>query len=422
MGVFDVLPVGGFQTDSGLAASPLGRISWIQSIAALAIEGGRGIARKVRIVFMDDSCTANQAEIEASVKLAGNSVASPDWLRSFVPPPYKPHRWLRGGHLQTLISPKPGDARPIPGVQSQRHRIDLADGDAMAIHDDMPKDWEPRRGSVLILHGICGCHAAGYMLRFRNRLNAIGIRTFRLDMRGCGDSGEWCQSITHAGRSEDVLSAIEFLGDLVDDPGSPIGGVGVSLGGNQLLLAAGRVGNGFHSKPRVWDRVGPILAIAPPLDLQASSDAMQALSFSFYNRYFIHHLLKRASEPLRRNPIYQNSLAQPKPRKLRQFDRTFTAPLGGFESEVHYYRESSPIHLVDQIQVPTMILTAADDPLVPIQSLSSLSHIVQSESNPIAPVRLLVTPTGGHHGYLQTDRTSWSDEFVAEFFDQGMSQ
>lgn len=391
-------------------------------MAVLAIDDGNGIAKKVRMVFMNDSCTANDATIEASAKKVDPTELAPQWLSSFVPPPYKPHRWLRGGHLQTLVSPKSTDTRPIAEVRSQRHRIDLADGDAMAIHDDMPKAWNPQRGSVLMLHGICGCHAANYMLRFRNRLNSIGIRTFRLDMRGCGDSGEWCRSITHAGRSEDVLSAIEFLGDLIDDRSSPIGGVGVSLGGNQLLLAAARVGCGVHARPRVWDRVGPILAIAPPMDLQASSDAMQSPSFSFYNRYFIHHLLKRASQPLRSNPVYQNALAQPRPRKLRQFDRTFTAPLGGFDSETHYYRESSPIHVVDQIQIPTMILTSADDPLVPIESLEPLGSTVQSESNPTSPVRLVVTPTGGHHGYLQTDRTSWSDEFVAKFFDQGLKE
>lgn len=365
---------------------------------------------------MIDSCTANPAKVEESTK----SPAA--WLHEFVPPPFAPNRWLRGGHLQTLIGPKERKRFPLDGAVYQRHRIDLADGDAMAIHDDAPSSWDPKRGSVLMIHGICGCHAAGYMVRFQHRLNAIGIRTFRLDMRGCGDSGPMCGSITHAGRSEDVLSAIEFVGDLVDDPSSPIGGVGVSLGGNQWLLAAGRVGNGFHDQPRAWPRVGPILAIAPPLDLQACSDAMQSPRLSFYNRYFIHHLLRRASPMLRQNPVYQNALSQPKPKTLRQFDRTITAPLGGFDSEVQYYEESSAVKVIDDIKVPTMVVTSADDPLVPIGSFATLSPSHSAQPEPFPRVRLLVTPTGGHHGFLQRDRTSWSDELVTGFFNKGIQR
>ncbi|WP_146576475.1 YheT family hydrolase [Neorhodopirellula pilleata] len=360
---------------------------------------------------MNDSCTANFAKVEESAK------APSTWLHEFVPPPFVPNRWFRGGHLQTLISPKERKLFPADGATYQRHRIDLADGDAMAIHDDTPPNWDPKRGSVLMIHGICGCHAAGYMVRFQHRLNAIGIRTFRLDMRGCGDSGPMCGSITHAGRSEDVLSAIDFIGDLIDDPASPIGGIGVSLGGNQWLLAAGRVGNGFHARPQAWSRVGPILAIAPPIDLQACSDAMQSPKLRFYNRYFIHNLLRRASPMLRQNPIYQNAISRPKPRTLRLFDRLITAPLGGFNSEIHYYGESSAVKVVEHINVPTMVVTSADDPLVPIESFAPLDRYRSEKTENHSLVRLMVTAAGGHHGFLQQDRTSWSDELVAAFFE-----
>ena len=372
---------------------------------------------------MNDSCTANLAKVEESAKAPLRKAhawqAHAAWLHGFTPPPFVPNRWLRGGHLQTLISPKERKRSPLEGAIYQRHRIELTDGDAMAIHDDTPPNWDPNRGSVLMIHGICGCHAAGYMVRFQHRLNAIGIRTFRLDMRGCGDSGPMCGSITHAGRSEDVLSAIDFIGDLIDDPASPIGGIGVSLGGNQWLLAAGRVGSGLHARPQAWSRVGPILAIAPPVDLQACSDAMEALRLRFYNRYFIRHLLRRASPKLRQDPIYQNAISQPKPKTLRQFDRIVTAPLAGFDSEVHYYLESSSVNVVQYIDVPTLVVTSADDPLVPIESFAPLHRDHTQDSKSYSPVRLMVTNSGGHHGFLQAGRVSWSDELVEAYFQKG---
>jgi len=362
---------------------------------------------------MTVSCTTNGAVLEAPPVEGAISKATEMKERlaarvgAFAVPEFVPHRWLRGGHLQTLLSTR--REKPIAAGESvyQRHRVALPEGEAMIMHDDRPGGWTPAAGSVLLLHGICGCHSASYMLRFHHRLNAMGIRTFRLDMRGCGDSAEFCRTITHAGRSEDVLAAMQCVGEVVDDRSSPIGAVGVSLGGNQLLLTAGRIGNGTHARPEVWDRVGPILAIAPPLDLQRCSDALQAFRLRFYNWYFIKHLFHRASPLLRSREDYQAMLRLPRPKTLRQFDRAITAPLAGFESEREYYGESSAISVIHDIAVPTMVVTSADDPLVPVDSFEGLG----SDS-----VRVHITPSGGHHGFLQRDRTSWSDDLVSEFF------
>lgn len=306
------------------------------------------------------------------------------------------------------------------------HRIALADGDALVVHDDEPLDWTPAHGSVLLLHGICGFHAAGYMVRFQRRLNDRGIRTFRLDMRGCGDSAPLCQTITHAGRSEDVLAAIEFVASVVDDCASPIGALGVSLGANQLLLAAGRIGNRSHRTPAAWNRVGPLLAIAPPMDLRLCSDAMESARLRFYNWYFIKHLLRRASPQLRARADYQQMLRLPKPRTLRQFDRQFTAPLAGFADEQDYYRESSAVSVVGDIAVPTLIVTSADDPLVPVQSFRTLADRLNERagegSNPtLSPVRVHISPAGGHHGFMQRDRTGWTDGLVSQFFGEAFA-
>ncbi|MFG0289966.1 MAG: YheT family hydrolase [Rhodopirellula sp. JB044] len=379
---------------------------------------------------MADSCTTNRSVLEASEKnmqtqrysqeKISRRDASSRWLADFEIPGFTPHRLLRTGHLQTLISARLGEAnRTFPSTH-RRHHVDLPDGDAVVMHDDEPHGWNPEAGAVLMLHGICGCHAAPYMIRFQRRLGQLGIRTFRLDMRGCGDSASFCESITHAGRSEDVISAVEFIAGLIDDANSPIGAVGVSLGGNQLLLTAGRVGNGFHKIPKGWDRIGPILAIAPPLDLQRCSDAMQSPALRFYNWYFITHLLRRASPRLQAREDYQQMLSLPRPRTLRYFDRTFTAPLAGFESEQVYYRESSAAPVVEHIQVPTLIVTADDDPLVPIESFEELLEQGRHEKGQPSPVRLHVSRGGGHHGFLKRDRTSWTDDLVSEFFREGL--
>lgn len=331
-------------------------------------------------------------------------------VQRFEPPAFVRHAWKRGGHLQTLLAPRANLDTSVQ-IASQKHRVDLAGGDQVVLHDDEPVSWADQpRGSVLLLHGICGCHAADYMVRFANRLNGIGVRTFRLDMRGCGESIPLCRSITHAGRSEDVIAALAFIAEWTRPSSSPIGAVGVSLGGNQLLRAAGRVGGGLDDRPEFWDRVGPLLAIAPPIDLQACSDRMQAWSLRFYNRYFITRLIERAKSTVQMRDEFQGLLDGPRPRTLTEFDRCVTAPMAGFESERAYYASSSAIAVLDSIDVPTLIVSAADDPLVPADAFEQATRIASQST------RVLMMPTGGHHGFTQAGGTAWTDDLVVQFF------
>ncbi|KLU01491.1 Hydrolase, alpha/beta fold family functionally coupled to Phosphoribulokinase [Rhodopirellula islandica] len=338
-------------------------------------------------------------------------------VHRFEPPSFVPHRWRRGGHLQTLLAPRATMGmiewqKLSTQIKSEKHRLPVSEGDTLILHDDMPAPWvESPRGSVLLLHGICGCHAADYMVRFTRRLLAIGVRVFRLDMRGCGESVAFCRGITHAGRSDDVLAAIEFIASLTSDRGTPIGAVGTSLGGNQLLRAAGRVGAGLDARPSYWDRVGPIVAIAPPIDLQACSDRMEAWSLRFYNHYFITQLLRRAKSTLQMREELGGLLDGRAPKTLREFDRRITAPMAGFADERSYYAESSAHSVVEQIDVPALIVTAADDPLVPVDSFVALRERLREST------RVLTMPTGGHHGYTQLDGTAWTDELIAKFYD-----
>ncbi|WDQ18017.1 YheT family hydrolase [Rhodopirellula sp. P2] len=297
-------------------------------------------------------------------------------------------------------------------IKSEKHRLPVSEGDTLILHDDVPAPWgESPRGSVLLLHGICGCHAADYMVRFTRRLLAIGVRVFRLDMRGCGESVAFCRGITHAGRSDDVLAAIEFIAELTSGHAAPIGAVGTSLGGNQLLRAAGRVGAGLDARPSYWDRVGPIVAIAPPIDLQACSDRMEAWSLRFYNHYFITQLLRRAKSTLQMREELGGLLDGRAPKTLREFDRRITAPMAGFSDERSYYASSSAHSVVERIDIPALIVTAADDPLVPVDSFVALRERVRDST------RVLTMPTGGHHGFTQLDGTAWTDELIAKFYD-----
>ena len=48
---------------------------------------------------------------------------------------------------------------------------------------------------------------------------------------------------------------------------------------------------------------------------------------------------------------------------IREFDEKHTAPIHGFKDAADYYRQCSSIHFIPEIKIPTLILSAQDDPI-----------------------------------------------------------
>ena len=87
-------------------------------------------------------------------------------------PQFRPARGLSSPHAQTAWATLfPG---LLPLTETTERRLRLDDGDLVVMHDDCPQDW--RRGDhvVLMLHGLCGSHRSGYMVRLAARLQQIG--------------------------------------------------------------------------------------------------------------------------------------------------------------------------------------------------------------------------------------------------------
>ena len=56
----------------------------------------------------------------------------------FEAPCYEPHRWYRGGHLQTLASVR---SSKVVSPTSTKHEVTLPDGDAIVLHETPRSRW-----------------------------------------------------------------------------------------------------------------------------------------------------------------------------------------------------------------------------------------------------------------------------------------
>jgi predicted alpha/beta-fold hydrolase len=79
---------------------------------------------------------------------------------------------------------------------------------------------------------------------------------------------------------------------------------------------------------------------------------------------------------------------------IRQFDEAYTAPYHGFKNAVDYYHRASSLRVVDQIRVPALILSAQDDPFVPVSQFRDPAVL----GNPCVQAR--VERHGGHCGFV----------------------
>lgn len=313
-------------------------------------------------------------------------------------PPFRPHPFVRGGHLQTIVGcylPCHVDLRG-----TRQHYVGLPDGDAIALHDDGPHNAD---SVALLVHGLGGCAQSGYMLRCSAKLRARGVRVFRMDLRGCGAGLALARQTLHAGRSEDAAAAFGYVSDQC--PGAAVHLVGFSMGANIILKLVGELGEGAPP------HLASVVAVSPPIDLVACSRSIQRGFGRFYDRRFVRSLVRQVC---RRSEIVADAVTRPldpRPRRLLDFDRQFTAPLSGFADVNDYYTRASSGPLLANITRPTLIIAAASDPIVPIEPFERASYS--------ATTQLVVTPCGGHLGFVgasgdDLDRR-WLDWRVVEW-------
>ena len=117
-------------------------------------------------------------------------------------PPFRQHLLFRGGHAQTLAGAY------LPGrryrYRAEQREVTLPDGDRIVLHDDCPAGWQSGQRAALLIHGLAGSHQSGYMQRIAHKLQARGVRAFRMDLRGCGAGAGLARLPYHSGRSEDA--------------------------------------------------------------------------------------------------------------------------------------------------------------------------------------------------------------------------
>lgn len=304
----------------------------------------------------------------------------------FQPPAFRSHLLIRGGHAQTLMGNLlPGTSYPY---RAELHRIAVSHGDQIVIHDDRPPHWGPRDPVTLLVHGLGGSHDRGYMVRTAGKLNAVGVRTFRIDLRGTGAGATLAKRPYHPGLTEDIRAAVERIAAIC--PGSPLHLAGFSLGGNLVLKTLGEFANQLPAE------IVQCVTINPAIDLPVCSASLGSSQCRVYDRHFVRFLTGQVRQAIHLEGVEFFDDPDRAPRSVEELEDRFTRTVWGYQSMAEYHEESSALPWLDKIRVPALIIAADDDPLVPLEIFERLPATRH--------VQLLVTRGGGHLGFFGRGR------------------
>ncbi|GAB4184942.1 MAG: hydrolase [Simkaniaceae bacterium] len=295
-------------------------------------------------------------------------------------PEFKPFPLIRGHFSQTIIGSFVNLYTEPP---SEQKLIDLPDGDKISLEITTPPLWKEGDLIVMLIHGFCGSHQSSYMRRITNRLNRLGTKVIRFNLRGCGSGKGLARKIYINSGDEDVHRALRKIKE--EYPDSPVILIGFSLGGNIAMKFAGERG------AEITRLVEEIIAVSPPVDVEQSVYLLSDDRNWIYERYLTDQLIKDAYFRHSHFPDLP-PLNFPKRMGILDFHEMYLAPQCGFNSAKEYHIACSSIYLIGNISVPCKILFAKDDPIVNADSLDNVKYP--------ANVQVYKSPGGGHMGFL----------------------
>ena len=154
-----------------------------------------------------------------------------------------------------------------------------------------------------------------------------------------------------------------------------------------------------------------VAGLNPPIDLATCSRSLLAARNRPYGLFFTYELCAQLRRIRRHRPVPGPSAAWWRVRTVWNFDERFVAPDAGHGSAAAYYEAASAKSRLAGLRIPALVLSAADDPFVPVEIFRSIPDL--------APRLVLAHPMrGGHLGYWQRGRPRfWAAPAVLEFFE-----
>ncbi|MFM1919884.1 MAG: hypothetical protein RLZZ303_1518 [Candidatus Hydrogenedentota bacterium] len=317
--------------------------------------------------------------------------------------PFRAPDWLRSKHRQSSFNAM---HRVLPAVPMRHERWITPDADFLDLyfHERNPGgDW------VLLLHGLEDNVDTPYLRGFQHALSGAGLNVAVMEFRSCGTELNRAPRLYHMGETEDIDFVTRRLAARVAPAGLCL--AGFSLGGNVVVKWLGEQGD------RVPTNLRRAAAVSAPFDPSIGAANIHRQLGGLYMKAFLNSLVPKA---LAKELQYPGSLDIEQVRSCRHFwdfDTHVTARLHGFLDADDYWRRVGCRQFLPCIRVPTLLISAADDPFNPADTLP----LAETAASPW--LHGLFPEEGGHLGFVYGEGSDqarfWAEEQVTRFMAAG---
>lgn len=314
---------------------------------------------------------------------------------------FTPRRFLRNGHLQTIVGNYLSRVDRLPTAVPQLVEVAPAANGQITSQVLCQCHFQPLEvrascPTAIIVHGLEGSSTSQYVVGNANKLWAAGCNVIRMNMRNCGGTERLSPTLYHSGLSSDVEAVVQFF--INKHRLARISLVGYSMGGNLVLKLAGDLGNAAPPQLRA------VIGVSPAIDLGPSADALHEPMNRIYEMKFLLSLVARFRRKASLFPSIYNVSRAKGLRTLRDFDDRITAFYSGFTGADDYYYRAASARVIDKIAVPTMVLHSVDDPFVRLTNASRNAVL----ANP--KITYIETTHGGHCAFLSPPNAAAGDD------------
>jgi uncharacterized protein len=229
-----------------------------------------------------------------------------------------------------------------------------------------------------------------------------GYDVLTWNYRGCSNEVNRNLRFYHSGATDDLDVVVRHANKT--NTYTEISLIGFSLGGNLTLKYLGEKGK------QLSIYVKKAVAFSAPMDLHSSCLKISLPSNWIYSNRFLRSLKKKVIQKSKMLPAL-NSKGIESITTLMEFDDKFTAPIHGFKNALDYYTQNSSIHFIKTIGIPTLIISAKNDPFLGKECFPD-THAIQNVN-----LRIEYPNFGGHVGFALFNQNGlyWSELKALDF-------
>jgi hypothetical protein len=318
---------------------------------------------------------------------------------------FRPARWLRGRHFQTILPSLPWRAsrvmrRAVPLLAAcEEMLLDCGDGVTLQAFHSSPvkRGRSPGTRLAVLLHGWEGSADSTYVLSLGQTLFEHGCEVVRLNLRDHGTTHHLNRDLFHSCRLAEVVGAVKALAQRF--PELPMVLAGFSLGGNFMLrVAADREARDLH--------IERVIAISPVLDPAITMRTLES-GFPAYHGYFVRKWSRSLSKKQLAWPDHYDFDELLRTRSLREMTRQLVERHTEYPTMDDYLAGYAITgDRLSTLAAPATLLTSLDDPIILANDLPRLARAPKLE--------IITTAHGGHCGFLESAlaESNWIDRVV----------